>query len=102
MTDNDGHEFVFGNIGSIGVEDVCRRNRGSGKHGHTCGEATGATGTRRSSVFGGVGGAVMGGGSRDRSVVGAFNEEGDCPTIALGWEMGTFFWRWDDTHGFAG
>jgi hypothetical protein len=44
----------------------------------------------------------MGGGSRDGSVVGAFDEEGDCPAMALGWEMGTFFWRWDDTYGFAG
>lgn len=87
VTHNDGYEFVFGDIGSIGIGDICCRNRGPGKHGHTRGEATGATGTRRSSVFGVVGGVVMGGGSRVGSVVGAFDEEGDSPAMALGWEI---------------
>jgi hypothetical protein len=38
----------------------------------------------KSSVFGGVGGAVIGGGSRNRNIINIFNKEENCPTIIFG------------------
>jgi hypothetical protein len=61
VTQNDGHEFVVGSGGCIGVEDVCRWNGGPRKHRHAGGKATGAAGTGAGSVFCEAGGDRMSG-----------------------------------------